>query len=572
MNGEQFETAIIQQGYPLKIVAETITDKVDLKNNIISTGVIIENCVFEEVVFFEGIDLNCGLVFKDCIFKKSFSINSCIATKTDNKFNFDNYHLEFINTTIEGLYFNGDNNIDRGIRIKENSIISKLQVKSLKCKMGSFAINNSTINILFDIGQSKIQGDIAISESSVINAKIRFESIESDTFLFTESDFYKDIHIWGCKIFNLTFSSGIFNDDLFITGVSITNYLTVIGTEFKKSILFKLRDKATDKLGKLSKIYISSSKFGKQFTVNGNETQIDNLELDTSKQLEGALYFNKTNIVKSKISGDNYNGNIVFNHTNFNELIFEDFFNYSTLSIISSTAFGENSNLTIAHSNLGKTQMFNMDLSTFDKTTISNSVLIDIITANVKWFEDNKLNPETLPTLEILEQKKEIYRQLKFALDKQGNRISSLRFKALEMKTYKKETFIKIKWYQRIFNVDRFVLWVGQSNDYGLNWFKPVLFAIGFSIFFHFLIIVGISDDLSYSPNLTLESIDKTCNIYQDNFKSLPQLMNPTHFIERVYPDNKNLNFIVYLLDYLLKLVLAFFIFQIISAFRKYIK
>lgn len=572
MTGKQFETAIIQYGKPLNIVGETIKDKVNSINDIIATGVIIEDCVFEDLVAFKNMNLNCGVVFKNCVFKKSFLINNCSATETDDKFNFDNYHLEFINTTIEGLYFNGNNNIDRGIRIKENSIINKIQVKSLICKMGSFTINNCTVNTLFDIAQSKIQNDISIRGSSTINAKIRFESIEVGSFVFTDSTFNKDVHIWSGNVNSLTFNDGIFNDDLHITAVPICDYLTIIGTEFKKSIVFKLWDQANQKQGKLYKIYLSSSKFGKQFAIDGSGYEVDKLEIDTSKQLEGALYFNSTNIKQAKIWGDNYNCNIVFNHTNFNELIFDSFYNYSTLSIISSTSFGENSSLTIAHSNLGKTQIFNMDLNTFDKTTILNSVIIDIITANVKWFEDNKLNPETSASLEILEQKKEIYRQLKFALDKQGNRISSLRFKALEIKTYKKETFIKIKWYQRIFNVDRFVLWVGQSNDYGLNWFKPVLFAIGFSVFFHFLIIVGISDELSYFPNLTLESIDKTCNIYQDNFKSLPQLMNPTHYLERVYPDNKNLNFSVYFLDYLLKLVLAFFIFQIISAFRKYIK
>ena len=294
--------------------------------------------------------------------------------------------------------------------------------------------------------------------------------------------------------------------------------------------------------------------------------------INTSKQLEGALYFNSTNIVKAKISGDNYNSNIVFNHSNFNELIFDFFYNYSTLSIISAKSFGENSSLTMAHSNLGKTHLFNVFLNTFDKISIYNSVLTEIITANVKWFEDNRLNPEISVSQHTFEQRKEIYRQLKFALEKQGNRISSLRFKALEMKTFKQETFIKVKWYKRIFSVDRFVLWLGQTNNFGLNWFKPVLLAIGFSLFFHFLIIVGISDELSYSFNFSCQSLETTWKTYRENLSSLPQLMNPTHLLSRIYPNNTNLTFDVHLLDYLLKLILAFFIFQTVSAFRKYVK
>lgn len=572
MTGKQFENAIIQQGQPLTIVGETITDKVDLSSNIIATGVVIENCVFEDVVFFEKIDLNCGVEFKNCVFKKTFSINDCYATNYDHHFNFYNSHLEFSNTTIEGLYFNGVNQLQRGIGIKENTNINILQVRTVICSMGSFSINDSTINRQLDISQAKIQNDISIRGTTVINAKIRFENNEVGSYVFTDATFNKDINIWAGKANSLTFNDGIFNDDLSITGVPISGYLTVIGTEFKKSIVFKLWDETNQKQGKLTKIYISSGKFGEQFIINGNNYEIEDLVIDTSKQLEGALYFNSTNIVKAKISGDNYNSNIVFNHSNFNELIFDFFYNYSTLSIISAKSFGENSSLTMAHSNLGKTHLFNVFLNTFDKISIYNSVLTEIITANVKWFEDNRLNPEISVSQHTFEQRKEIYRQLKFALEKQGNRISSLRFKALEMKTFKQETFIKVKWYKRIFSVDRFVLWLGQTNDFGLNWFKPVLLAVGFSLFFHFLIIVGISDELSYSFNFSCQSLETTWKTYRENLSSLPQLMNPTHLLSRIYPNNPNLTFNVHLLDYLLKLILAFFIFQTVSAFRKYVK
>jgi hypothetical protein len=360
MTGNQFENAIIQQGQPLRIVDQTITGKVDLQKNIVATGVVIENCVFEDVVFFEKIELNCGVEFKNCVFKKTFSINECTATNYDFHFNFDNSHLEFSNTTIEGLYFNGENQIQRGIRIKENSTINALQVRTVFSSMGSFAINDSTINNQFDISQAKIQNDISIRGNSFINAKIRFENIEVGSFVFTEATFNKDIHIWAGKANSLTFNDGIFNDDLSITGVPISNYLTIIGTVFKKSIVFKLWDETNKKQGKLTNVYLSSGKFGEQFIINGNNYEIDDLVIDTSKQLEGALYFNSTNIVKTKISGDNYNSNIVFNHCNFNELNFDFFYNYSTLSIISAKAFGENSNLTIAHSNLGKSGLIDI--------------------------------------------------------------------------------------------------------------------------------------------------------------------------------------------------------------------
>ncbi|WP_413998201.1 hypothetical protein ACMDB5_10485 [Flavobacterium sp. W1B] len=572
MTGNQFEIEIILAGQPLKIIDQKITNKVDLKNNIIATGVIIENCIFDDVVIFQDIDLNCGIKFINCIFKKSFSLNNCKAENYEYEFNFNNSHLEFSNTTIEGLYFNGENEIQRGIDIQNNSIINSLKVETIICSIGSFQINDSTVNNQFDIRLAKIINNISIRGNSFINSKIRFENIQVNSFIFTDAKFNDDIYIWAGKVENLIFNDGEFNDDLFITAVPISQNLTVIGTVFKKSITFNLWDETNKKQGTLNKVHISSAKFGEQFIINGNNYEINEIVIKVSKQLEGALYFNSSNILNTKISGDNYNSNIVFNHCNFNNLIFDFFYNYSTLSIISAKSFGKNSIITIAHSNLGKFHFFNVFFNTFEKIKIFNSVLTEIITANVKWFDDNKLNTDSTTSHHTFEQKKEIYRQLKYALDKQGNRISSLHFKALEMRTYKQESFIKVKWYKRIFNINRFVLWVGQTNDFGLNWLKPVLLSFLFLLIFHFLIIVGISDELSYSINLNYCSLNRTWVIYSENFSSLPQLMNPTHILSRIYPKNANFSFIVHFLDYFLKIILAFFIFQTVSAFRKYMK
>jgi hypothetical protein len=572
MTGKQFETEIINVGQPLKIVSQTITDKVDLQNNIVATGVIIENCVFEDVVFFEQIDLNCGIEFKNCVFKKSLSINDCHASKYDIAFNLHNTHLEFTNTTIEGLYFNSVNEIERGIRIKDNSRINTLKVRTVICKMGGFSINDSHINNLLDISQAKIQNDISIRGNSLINAKVRLENVQANSLVFTDATYNKDIHIWAGKVSNLTFKDGVFNDDLSITGVPILSHLTIIGTEFKKSISFKLWDNTNKKKGKLSKIYIQSGKFSEQFILNGNYYEIEELTIEASKQLEGDIYFNSSNIKTTKIAGNNYNSNLVFNHCNFNQLNFDFFYNYSTISIFSATSFGTNSNLIIQHSNLGQAHLFNVFLNSFEKIDIYNSVMTDVISSNVKWFSDEKLNPETPDYPYTYEQKKEIYRQLKYALEKQGNRIASLNFKGLEMKTFKQESFVKIKWYKKIFNLNRFVLWVGQTNDFGLNWLKPIFFALGFSILFHFLIIIGISDKLNYKFDWSAKSWETTFSVYTSNLNKLPQLMNPTHILSRVFPNKTDISFNVHSLDYLLKVILAFFIFQTISAFRKYIK
>lgn len=572
MTGNQFTAWIITLGNQITLSGQTIYNLVDLRSNIISDGVIIEDCIFEEGVFFENIDLNCGIRFVNCTFKKNLSINKCQAQKYDQVFNFDGYHLDFQNTKINGLYFNDVNHLERGVRICEKSNINGFQISTLVANKGGVAINDSTVENVFDIRQAILNNDISIRENSIIDSKVRFENVNCGSIVFTDSHFKKDIHICAGKIGNLIFNNGLFDDDLSINAVPISSNMTIFGTEFNKSINFTLHDKKTNNTGSINQVLIKSGKFGEQFIINGNDGQLEELIIVTSKQLEGDLYFNSININKTKISGDHYNSNIVFNHSNFNSLSFDFFNNYSTLSIISAKSYNQNSELIVAHSNLGKSHFFNTFLDTFQSIRIYNSILTEIVVANVKWFEDRNLNKSISASSEEYTQRKEIYRQIKFALEKQGDRISSLRFKALEMSAYKSETFAKVKWYCRILSIDRFILWVGQTNNFGQHWLKPVFIAIGFTLLFYALIIVGLSDKLVYCFNFDLDSIGLTWKEFVIHAHALPQLFNPVHDLSRIFSEYKNIGFNAYLFDFLQKIFMAFFIFQIISAFRKYMK
>lgn len=140
------------------------------------------------------------------------------------------------------------------------------------------------------------------------------------------------------------------------------------------------------------------------------------------------------------------------------------------------------------------------------------------------------------------------------------------------MNAYKNELITPVKWYKRIFNVDRLVLYAGATNNYGQNWLKPIGIAIFLHFVFHFLIIVGVSDKLSYCPNFDYDSFLITWDEYKLHFDAFPQLLNPTHVLSRVFPEVQHISSTVYFLAYLLKIILAFFIFQIISAFRKNMK
>ena len=140
------------------------------------------------------------------------------------------------------------------------------------------------------------------------------------------------------------------------------------------------------------------------------------------------------------------------------------------------------------------------------------------------------------------------------------------------MAEFKRDSFSNVSWWKRIFSIDRFILWVGQTNSFGQNWFKPAILAIVFTVVFYTMFIVGLSERLSFTINLSPESVLVTIDEFIKHSYALPQLLNPAHNLKKVFSDYSQIGFIVHFWDSILRIVLAFFIFQIVSAFRKYMK
>lgn len=573
MTALEFNTALSVTGNTIQISDQEIVGALVVNSRLRSTGVIVKNCTFKETVIFDSVDLNYGIIFQECKFEKSLSINNCRASNFDQVFNLDGYHIIFSKVIIKrGLHFNGNNQIDRGVKIDSGSNISSLKVDRIITKSGSFSIQDSTIEQELDFFNSKFIGTLDISNNSTIKSKVRFQNIIATSINFIKSNFEKDVHIWSGEIRSLVFNDGIFNDTIYISALPITDRLTISGTEFKKTMIFTIYDSTNKLSGSIDKIYIASCKFGQRFIINGNSTVISDFDLILSTQLEGTLDFNHCELMNTTISGSNFKSNINFKYCNFKKLTLHFLYNYSTISIMSGKAYDKDSEITIADSNLGKMQFLNMFFDTFKKIDIYNSILTEIITTNVKWF-----NPENLNQLFAIDsfefsQKREVFRQLKYVLEKQGNKIESLKFKSLEIKLYKQEQFSQHKWWKRILNNDRFILWIGWTNDFGQNWIRPVILIISFVFVFYCLMVIGISDKLSFYPNFTLESIKVTYSEIVKYIQSYPQLLNPVHVLDKVFPDVKNFGFWIHSIDYMIRIFLAFFIFQIISAFRKFAK
>lgn len=160
---------------------------------------------------------------------------------------------------------------------------------------------------------------------------------------------------------------------------------------------------------------------------------------------------------------------------------------------------------------------------------------------------------------------RDFYRQLKLASDKMQDRVQSLAFLCAEMKAHEKV----LKLTKKAFNLERIILFVGRSNDHGQNWWRPVWLALVFTALIYIPIAIGIDPNLSLSGNdqslSTLEQIVSWHHI-------IPQLLNPVHSLDKMTPSPATIHPATFWLDYIHRIVMAFLIFQTVSAFRKYVK
>lgn len=535
-----------------------------------STSFIFESITFEEIVKFKDLNINCGIKFINCTFKKEVIFIGCTAHGYDERFKYEHFNLCFSKCNGSILYILSNNRFERDIKIINKSAFSKVEIQNFDSESGSIYIEDSEIKSSLNISSTNIKNDLRIHNSK-INALIRYSDIKSNSISFTKSEFERDIFIAVCRVGNLIFNEGIYKEEVQIEGVQIGYNFTVSGDEFKKNIEIRIYCESNEISGSLNTVNIIDGIFHSSFIINGFNKTIDKVDLNTSS-IKGKFLFKNSLIKLTKIYGENQSANVSFSHCQFNKLIIDNFLNYGNINLSSCGTFEKNSEISILFSNLGKTYFFNINLTLFDKIRIVDSMIDDIISSGVRWFDDRRLI--TVDKDEIndgLYRRREIYRQLKFASEKQGDRIQALEFKSRELNAYRSE-LKRISSKKRGSTLDKINLWFSQSNDFGQNWWKPIWIIILITIGFYLTMVPIGSNELQFIPAQSFDDISLTFKVYCNQLFVLPQLFNPARAVEKVFPIDFNFSFWFYLLDIFQRILLAIFIFQIVSAFRKFVK
>ncbi|MGB3183109.1 MAG: hypothetical protein WBB45_17080 [Cyclobacteriaceae bacterium] len=302
---------------------------------------------------------------------------------------------------------------------------------------------------------------------------------------------------------------------------------------------------------------ISGLKTDKPFKVYLNDNVVRSLIVDPGKEAEGKLVVWKGSINYLSLIGGNQSLHITFDELFIYSLNIDSFINNYRVNFLDckakKTIEVKNSKFTISESDLGITAFYDCDFSAFHNFKIKYSTTNQVVLRSTKLFSAEK---KLIKSNSAAEQR-DVYQQLKHASNNQGNRIQALEFQAREYRAYKRGIKDRRPWWHG----DRWILLLSQTNDYGLNWQKPVLLSAVWTLLIYTVIVLSLDTD---GDNLSLIS---------QNWQVFWQLFNPAHRLESLFLDYPNcLTGWTYFWDFLHRLGYTFLIYQIISAFRKFYK
>lgn len=543
---------------------------------------------FDRNVVFKNLNLNGSIRFKDCTFFGELKFDNC-------KIKLNQEHKLYESLFFESCNFNSNDFIISSLSSFDSQVIIQ------ECKnIGDFHIQNSTFNSMFNISKSKIENSIEFIgnnfldelryENSIISGKVRHcenrynsltimkSNFNSD--LFFKDNFIKHMIALNDSEFKDTITIDYFNEFGEDSTLSIYN-----STFFKEAAISYFKEIGDDfEIGGCRNIYIEGNIcltgleiYGCEEMLQGNF--IKEIFLNLSNKFEGLIKIQDLGIDNLYINGGNYKGNIIINNLTINENLFiHNFLNYSNFQFIniSRSSIATNSAFQIVESYLDKFQFINCKLDNFHNYLIYNSNISQVKSSNTIWFNYHDITKKTYTSIskyfsgnkkvkttditvdDFVRNSRETFRQLKYAMENQGDRFTSLLFRSYEYKAAY-SNIKKDKW--KYFN-DWMIMSIGRVNDFGQCWWKPILIWLPINFIFYVLLISNTQ------PKIPFMQI----NLIEFN-KIFIQLLNPLHYMDKVFEKPYlEINNGTHWLDYLSRIISSFFLFEIISAFRKYIK
>lgn len=572
------------------------------KSNFKCMGIIFRDCHFYGPFHVIDCDIKDSVKFYNCHFHH---LAEFLELKSDMQIidEMDSVNLRFDNVTFEQDLLIKDCRFDRDIKFNKASFNGSVHWELVICH-GSVSLNASTINSSMVI--DNCQAGLGIYFYQIKSTgRIRFQGVIANLLSFKKSSIYKDIMFYGCEISDLTFSDSEIQENVELKLVSISSSLYVSHSSINGGFKVDLEDRG--KVAELNSVIINSTIFNHPFVIEHNaeyplkilKVKIKSISQSSMGSISGEIIISNITVDDLSIEGVN-NYFIQLKDLLVEKLQFKKLTNNSVLRLDNVNGQSNKGSCILLDDTMaGELILNNFDFRSFKSINIQTSDLTKVKANNVNWFSHNQLNrsphkPDNQllnnwlimwlndikywfvnldandSKVLLLRNRQEIFRQLKLAMLTQGNKIQSLTFNQLEVKDhYRIQRLTK-----KIWNNDRLILSLSSTNRFGQNWILPLfVWLLPLTLFLFFpLILIEASPEFVLAPSLNKNDIIDTCSMICNNFDIVWRLLNPTHSVDSIFAEGFNKTPFLYFIDIFYKIVYAFFVFQTITAFRKYIK
>lgn len=583
------------------------------KSDYKATSLHIQDSNFTKPFYLKNVDLKKGIFFEGCTFQYDIKLENLTSSAIESSSGIEPRNIHFKNCTFERTVIVKKSTLSHNIEFDDCKFNAVAALDGIVSENGGLQISSSHYIAGLYIENCVLKNDIKVHQSTV------FEIIAIRSSKMRSLDLNKkNTFSGGCQIYHCNFEEHIMLQDSIFQGMvnlvhckTVSQGLYLFSSQFEKGIWVDYRKRKSDGSKLITEYHIQGCSFASGFFVMGNpgnyaeRSIIDRISLHLSANLSGNMNFNDLDVNTIDIQGFNNGTNISFNNLAVGELVIREMINqggliFSGLRATKRERPDQNEPLLlrsnyieIANSNLGKALFFQTDLSSFDMIRMHNILLTEISFSSVVWFHPYRLETEHLAELknqlkitkrkgniaevsearQMLYQKlaeiREIYRQLKFSAQKQGDIPLSLEFQRHEMHYYKKSVAVNrpIRWSEYL------ILISSMSNDFGQSWLRALLGLFIFSIISFLPVAFFSSKHLDYNHFLdSIDDIPANINAIRDNLKMWAILVNPAHRTKDLNDNIDEFPSVLYLFDLFSRIGISYFLFQMISAFRKFSK
>ena len=414
------------------------------QDNCKSKRLTFENCTFSKTFEICKIDLNLGVAFKDCTFNEYLIIQGVTISEQfmDQRIDHRNNSLLLENCKFDKVLSINSNQFLRDTKI-DKSTIHELLISNLTSTEGGFILRKCTIEYYVTMEQCRFMDSIRFHEV-ICQDSLRFTNNTASSYSFNDNTFNSDSWIWYGKLKEgINIQDGTYQKAFIVESVDAKGYLTISGAKFKSSVSIAYECKNGGKLYRYGcpKIYLRDSEFDYGLFINGKRFSEDNypieiIDIHLSQLMKGEINIDGCNIADLTIKGANYNCTLVLNNNQFTNITFNRLTNLSNIHLLNSRANldGDKSNaFKSINSYMGRTHFTNFSFEGFKNIELDDSNYSEIMTVNVRWFDPKRILQKS-KNCKDYEKNRDLFRQLKYAMFKQGDRVQALFLKDMRCK------------------------------------------------------------------------------------------------------------------------------------------